>query len=53
MRPERDNRLWKPGSEDIQATMCMCEKCGEAYEADREHVCKVKNSYPVTDSEGV
>ena len=27
--------------------MCICGKCGEAYEADREHICRRKNSYPM------
>lgn len=43
---KRDNRLWRPGNEGVQATMCLCEKCGEAYEAAYEHVCREKNSYP-------
>ena len=47
----RDNRLWLPECAGIQATMCMCDKCGEAYEADREHVCGVRNSYPVKEGE--
>ena len=32
-------------------TVCRCDKCGEDYEADRKHVCKIENSYPV-ESEG-
>ena len=28
-------------------TAMICEKCGEMYEADREHICKKKNSYPL------
>ena len=28
-------------------TACECKKCGELYEADREHICKKKNSYPI------
>lgn len=28
-----------------QFTACICNKCGEIYEADREHICKKKNSY--------
>lgn len=28
-------------------TACECEKCGELYEADREHICRKKNSYPI------
>ena len=31
---------------DYQGTFTRCEKCGESYEADREHVCRWKNSYP-------
>ena len=45
--PKRDNRLWLPQNAGVQATFCMCEKCGESYEADREHVCRKKNSYPM------
>lgn len=44
--PKRDNRLWLPQNRSIQATMCLCERCGEYYEADREHVCRKRNSYP-------
>ena len=29
-----------------QFTVCICDKCGEAYEPDREHICRKKNSYP-------
>ena len=29
----------------------MCDKCGEAYEPDREHVCRKKNSYPGAEKE--
>lgn len=43
----RRNRLWLAENRAIQATMCMCEKCGEAYEPSLEHVCKKENSYPV------
>ena len=28
-------------------TCVECEKCGEYYEADREHICKKVNSYPL------
>jgi len=45
--PKRDNRLWLPQNAGVQATFCLCEKCGESYEADREHVCRKKNSYPM------
>lgn len=44
--PKRDNRLWLPQNAGVQATFCLCEKCGEGYEADREHVCRKRNSYP-------
>lgn len=44
---KRYNRLWLPEKRGIQATMCLCDKCGEAYEASLEHVCKAKNSYPI------
>ena len=27
-------------------TVCKCEKCGEHYEADRDHICRLQNSYP-------
>lgn len=30
-------------------TAMQCEKCGEFYEADREHVCRKKNSYQMKD----
>lgn len=44
--PKRENRLWKPECIGVQATFTQCEKCGEFYEADREHVCRKRNSYP-------
>lgn len=44
--PTRNNRLWLPEYAWVQATFALCEKCGEAYEADREHVCRKRNSYP-------
>lgn len=47
MKTKRDNRLWRPECIGVQATFCLCEKCGEAYEAAYEHVCRKKNSYPV------
>lgn len=47
---ERINRLWLPKNADIQATMCLCDLCKEAYEAGLEHVCMKENSYPATDS---
>lgn len=43
----RKNRLWLPQNAGIQATMCLCEKCGEAYEAAYEHICGKENSYPI------
>ena len=46
MRPERNNRLWLPGYDGIQATFVLCNKCGEAYEASLEHICMKVNSYP-------
>ena len=27
-------------------TVTECQKCGELFEADREHICKEQNSYP-------
>lgn len=27
-------------------TLTKCEKCKELYEADREHICELENSYP-------
>lgn len=33
-------------------TVCKCTKCSEWYEADREHICKKKNSYPLVAPEG-
>ena len=44
---KRKNRLWLPQNTGVQATMCICEECGEAYEADREHICRKVNSYPL------
>lgn len=32
-------------------TVTECDKCGEMYEADKPHVCKKKNSYPVDESQ--
>lgn len=37
---QNDRKPWE------QFTVCICDKCGEAYEPDREHVCRKKNSYP-------
>ena len=45
--PTRINRLWLPQNAGIQATLVLCEKCGEAYEASLEHVCRKVNSYPM------
>ena len=33
-------------------TACLCEKCKVLYEADREHICRKKNSYPVKETKG-
>ncbi len=44
--PTRINRLWLPQNAGIQATLVLCEKCGEWYEAGLEHVCRKRNSYP-------
>ena len=33
-----------------QFTVCICDKCGEAFEPDREHICRKKNSYPDADN---
>ena len=27
-------------------TVTECHKCGELFEADREHICREQNSYP-------
>lgn len=35
-----DRKPWE------QFTVCICDKCGEAFEPDREHICRKKNSYP-------
>ena len=40
---ERDNPKY---SSEQQITLALCNLCGEAFEADREHICKKKNSYP-------
>ena len=37
---KNDRKSWE------QFTVCICDKCGEAYEPDREHLCREKNSYP-------
>lgn len=37
---QNERKLWE------QFTVCICKKCGEAYEPDREHICRSKNSYP-------
>ena len=44
--PKRTNRLWLPQNAGLEATLILCEKCGEAYEPNLEHVCQKKNSYP-------
>lgn len=41
---KRDNPKYPPWH---CFTACLCEKCGEMYEADREHICRKKNSYPI------
>ena len=46
---KRDNRI-KPG-DNGQYTFCLCDKCGEAYEAAYEHICRKKNSYPMKSEE--
>lgn len=28
-------------------TVCRCKECGEDFEADRKHICKKQNSYPI------
>ena len=52
MIEKRKNRLWLPQNKGIQTTLCMCKKCGEAYEAGLEHVCRTVNSYPMKDVKG-
>lgn len=27
-------------------TVMTCKKCGELFEADKEHICRYQNSYP-------
>lgn len=34
-----------------QFTVCICDKCGEAFEPDREHICRKKNSYPAAETD--
>lgn len=34
------------GPDDV-FTACLCPKCKEFYEADRKHVCRRRNSYPM------
>lgn len=46
---KRDNPKYPPWH---CFTACKCEKCGELYEADREHICRKKNSYPMRESKG-
>ena len=36
---QNDRKPWD------QFTACICDKCGEAFEPDREHICRKKNSY--------
>lgn len=52
MIEKRKNRLWLPQNKGIYIELCMCEKCGEAYEAGLEHICKKVNSYPMKDVKG-
>ena len=40
---KRDNPKYPPWH---CFTAMLCKKCGELYEADREHICRKKNSYP-------
>lgn len=40
---KRDNPNYPPGH---CMTITKCEKCGEGYEADKEHICMKKNSWP-------
>lgn len=47
---KRKNRI-RPGDPG-QYTFCLCEKCGEAYEAAYEHICRKVNSYPVKWEDG-
>lgn len=35
------------GPDDV-FTARLCEKCNEYYEADRVHICRKKNSYPMS-----
>lgn len=34
------------GPDDV-FTARLCPKCNEYYEADRKHICRKKNSYPM------
>lgn len=34
------------GPDDVFTAM-LCPKCKEFYEADRKHICRKKNSYPM------
>lgn len=45
--PTRINRLWLPQNAWARATLVLCDKCGEGYEVDWEHVCRKRNSYPI------
>lgn len=38
------------GPDDV-FTACLCPKCNEYYEADRKHVCRRRNSYPMKTTE--
>ena len=45
---ERQNER---GPDDVFTAM-LCKKCNEFYEADRKHICRKKNSYPMNVDEG-
>lgn len=40
---KRNNRNFPSGH--FKKITCFCEKCGEGFEADKEHICRKKNSY--------
>ena len=43
---EKMERKNERGPDDV-FTACLCPKCNEYYEADRKHVCRRRNSYPM------
>ena len=47
---KRDNPKYPPWH---CFTACLCDKCGEMHEADREHICKRKNSYPIREQKDI